>query len=148
MHVRIIETRDYCSPSTVNHPRCLTAPPKDLVIAADRGDFSVLQRNRVDKARNGIRRDFAANQYGVGMHMASGPSRCLRACGEKVLLMSCGSRRNRVFWKSSRRRSMYHRVCVLDADTVGTIMTLHDIHYGVIGVALGPVSLPLEHDGK
>src|SRR5271155_4072411 len=54
MHMRIIETRDYCPPSTVNHPRCVTAARKDLVMVADRGDFSVLYRNRVDKGRDSV----------------------------------------------------------------------------------------------
>src|ERR1700730_15911694 len=79
------------------------------------------------------------------MHMASSSRVVYELVSKRSYLVRCGSRRNKVFWKSGRRRSMHHRVSVLDAGSVGAVVTLRDIHYRVIGVALGPVTLQLEH---
>src|SRR5260370_37263152 len=41
---------------------------------------------------------------------------------------------------------MYHGVRVLDADSVGSVVALHDVHHGIVGSAMGPIALPFEHD--
>src|SRR3989475_10617814 len=43
---------------------------------------------------------------------------------------------------------MHHRVGVFHAHAVDPTMVLHDVHDGIIGVAGGPIALPLEHHGK
>src|SRR5438445_1087644 len=40
--------------------------------------------------------------------------------------------RNEVLGKRRRRRTVHHRVGVLDADTVCAVMTLDDVHDGVV----------------
>src|SRR6266849_7875754 len=62
------------------------------------------------------------------------------------LLLVRRDRRHKVLRQSSTRRRMNHRVGVLDAHAVGAVVTLHDIHHGVVGVLLRPVSLPFQHD--
>src|SRR5712675_3766635 len=53
----------------------------------------------------------------------------------RVLLVSCSQRGNRVLGKFRGRRTVHHRVRVLDADPVGSVMVLHDVHHGVVGTA-------------
>ena len=40
---------------------------------------------------------------------------------------------------------MYHRVGVLNADTVSTTMRLHDVHHRIICIFRRPIALPLQH---
>ena len=46
---------------------------------------------------------------------------------------------------NGRRRTVHHRVGVLDAHAVRAAVGLDDVHHGVVGAAGGPVALPLEH---
>src|SRR5216684_6668490 len=62
------------------------------------------------------------------------------------LLVSYGQRGNRVLGKFRGRCAVHHRVRVLDADPVGSVMVLHDVHHGIVGSAMGPIALPFEHD--
>src|SRR5271169_1050551 len=61
----------------------------------------------------------------------------------RVLLVSCNG--NRVLGKFRGRSTVHHRVRVLDSDSVGSVMVLHDVHHGIVGSAVGPVALPFEH---
>src|SRR6185369_9278584 len=65
----------------------------------------------------------------------------------QVLFVSCNGHGNRVLGKFRGRRTMHHRVRVLDADPIGSVMVLHDIHHGIVGSAMGPIALPFEHNG-
>ena len=40
---------------------------------------------------------------------------------------------------------MYHRVGVLNADTVSTTMRLHDVHHRIVCIFQRPIALPLQH---
>src|SRR6202142_1709281 len=62
------------------------------------------------------------------------------------LLGSCGQHGNRVLGEFCGRSTVYHRVRVLDADPVCSVMVLHDIHHRIVGFAVGPIALPFEHD--
>src|SRR5262249_52872169 len=53
-----------------------------------------------------------------------------------------------VLLEAGRRRAMDHRVGVLDPDPVRPVVGLHDVHYGVVGLPVRPVALPLEHHGE
>src|SRR5260370_2083379 len=64
----------------------------------------------------------------------------------QVLLVSCNGNGNRVLGKFRGRRTMHHRVHVLDAYPVCPVMVLHDVHHGIVGSAMGPIALPFEHD--
>src|SRR5580765_3961374 len=64
-----------------------------------------------------------------------------------VLLVSCNGNGNPVLGKFCGRSTVYHCVCVLDADSVRSVVVLHDIHHGIVGSAMGPIALPFEHDG-
>src|SRR5260370_4568493 len=64
----------------------------------------------------------------------------------RVLLVSCNGNGNRVLGEFCGRRAMYHGVRVLDADSVGSVVVLHDVHHGIVGSAMGPIALPFEHD--
>src|SRR5712664_3895658 len=65
----------------------------------------------------------------------------------RVLLVNSNCRGNRVLGKFRGRRTVHHRVHVLDADPVCSVMVLHDIHHGIVGSTMGPIALPFEHDG-
>src|SRR4029077_10796678 len=66
----------------------------------------------------------------------------------QVLLVSCNGNGNRVLRKFRGRRTMHHCVRVLDADPVGSVMVLHDIHHRIVGALVSPVALPFQHGGK
>src|SRR6266403_1548434 len=66
----------------------------------------------------------------------------------RVLLVNCNCSGNRVLWEFRGRRAVYHRVHVLDADTVCSVMVLHDVHHGIVSFFVSPVALPLQHGGK
>src|SRR5580658_10052016 len=65
-----------------------------------------------------------------------------------VLFVRCGSNGNGdcVLGKFRGRCTMHHRVRILDANPVRSIVGLHDVHHGVVGPAVGPIALPFEHD--
>src|SRR6266481_9018110 len=63
----------------------------------------------------------------------------------RVLLVSCSQRGNRVLGKFRGRRTVHHGVCVLDAYPVCSVVALYDVHYGVVGSAMGPIALPFQH---
>src|SRR5271168_400030 len=65
-----------------------------------------------------------------------------------VLLVSCNGNcsGNGVLGKLRGRRTVHHRVRVLDAAPVGSVVVLHDVHHGVVGTLVGPIALPFEHD--
>jgi hypothetical protein len=65
----------------------------------------------------------------------------------RVLLVGCNGNGNRVLREFRGRRAVHHRVRVLDADSIGSVMVLHDVHHGIVGSAMGPIALPFEHDG-
>src|SRR5713226_2884243 len=64
----------------------------------------------------------------------------------RFLLVNCNGSGNRVLGKFRGRRAVHHRVHVLDADPVSSVVVLHDIHNGVIRSSIGPVALPFEQD--
>ena len=56
--------------------------------------------------------------------------------------------RNRVARKNSGRRTVHHGVGVFHADAIGAEMTLHQVHDGIVCVAIRPVALPFEQCGE
>src|SRR6266853_2030667 len=64
----------------------------------------------------------------------------------RVLLVNCDCSGNRVLREFRGRRAVHHRVHVLDADPVGSIVVLHDVHHCIVGAFVGPIALPFEHD--
>src|SRR5712691_7229300 len=62
------------------------------------------------------------------------------------LLVSDSQRGNRVLGKFRGRSTVHHRVRVLDADSVSSVVVLHDVHHSIVGSAMGPIALPFEHD--
>src|SRR6266446_10114180 len=65
----------------------------------------------------------------------------------RVLLVNCNCGGNLVLREFRGWRAVYHRVHVLDADPVGSVVVLHDVHHRIVGALVGPVALPFEHDG-
>src|SRR6266851_5973311 len=65
----------------------------------------------------------------------------------RVLLVNSNCSGNLVLRKFRGWRAVYHRVHVLDADPVGSVVVLHDVHHRIVGALVGPVALPFEHDG-
>src|SRR6266481_4193865 len=65
----------------------------------------------------------------------------------QVLLVGCNGNGNRVFGKFCCWRAVHHGVGILDTDSVRTVMVLHDVHHCIVGALVGPIALPLEHDG-
>src|SRR6266850_210613 len=63
-----------------------------------------------------------------------------------VLLVSCSQLGNRVLGEFRGWRTVHHRVCVLDADPVCSVVVLHDVHHGIVGSPMGPIALPFQHD--
>src|SRR5271167_165755 len=55
---------------------------------------------------------------------------------------------NDVCGQLRRRSSVYHCVCILDADAVRATVSLHDVHDRVVCVCLRPIALPFEHHGQ
>jgi hypothetical protein len=53
-----------------------------------------------------------------------------------------------VFGELRRRSAVHHRVGVLDTHAVRAKMVFHDAYDRVIGVALCPIALSLEHHGE
>src|SRR5580704_16718838 len=47
----------------------------------------------------------------------------------RVLLVNCNCSGNRVLGKFRGRRAVHHRVHVLDADSVSSVVVLHDVHH-------------------
>src|SRR6266851_6532719 len=66
----------------------------------------------------------------------------------RFLLVNCDCSGNRVLGKFCGRRAVHHGVCVLDADPVGSVVVLHDVHHGIVSFFVSPVALPLQHGGK
>src|SRR5216684_1780009 len=66
----------------------------------------------------------------------------------RVLLVNCNCSGNRVLREFRGRRAVHHRVHVLDADPVGSVVVLHDVHHGIVSFFVSPVALPLQHGGK
>src|SRR6266481_588212 len=64
----------------------------------------------------------------------------------RVLLVDCNCSGNRVLREFRGRRAVHHRVHVLDADPVGSVVVLHDVHHRIVGALVGPIALPFEHD--
>src|SRR6266446_8808514 len=64
----------------------------------------------------------------------------------RVLLVNCNCSGNRVLGKFRGRRTVHHRVHVLDADAVGSVVVLHDVHHGIVSFFVSPIPLPFEHD--
>src|SRR5882672_3359036 len=64
----------------------------------------------------------------------------------RVLLVNCNCSGNRVLREFRGRRTVHHCVRVLDADSVSSVVVLHDVHHGIVGSTMGPIALPFEHD--
>src|SRR5262249_25326566 len=60
----------------------------------------------------------------------------------QVLLVSCDCCGNHVLREFRGRRAVHHRVHVLDADAVGSVVVPHDVHHGIVGAFIGPIALP------
>src|SRR5712691_74339 len=66
----------------------------------------------------------------------------------RVLFVNCDCSGNRVLRKLRGRSTVHHRVRVLDADPVCSVVVLHDVHHCIVGALVGPVALPFQHRGK
>src|SRR6266700_3722117 len=64
----------------------------------------------------------------------------------RVLLVDSDCSGNGVLREFRGRRTVHHCVRVLDADSVSSVVVLHDVHHGVVGAFVGPIALPFEHD--
>src|SRR6266853_3106351 len=62
----------------------------------------------------------------------------------RVLLVNCNCSGNRVLGKFRGRRTVHHRVHVLDADAVSSVVVLHDVHHCIVGSFVSPIALPFE----
>src|SRR6202795_3314807 len=62
----------------------------------------------------------------------------------EFLLVSSSQLRNRVLREFRGRRAVDHRVHVLDADPVGSVVALHDVHHCIVSALVGPIALPFE----
>src|SRR6266481_5800704 len=82
----------------------------------------------------------SVSSFSKWIEKGGGPSALL------VLLVSCSQLGNRVLGEFRGWRAVYHRVHVLDADPVGSVVVLHDVHHGIVGALVGPIALPFEHD--
>src|SRR6266404_5805557 len=136
----------------VNYARVRAAKAENLVIVANSRYLSGRYGDGFDKRGHPVRGDLGVVQYEVSRHSSL---RSVLAMGREgrrrlrpqVLLVSCNGNGNRVLGKFRGRRAVHHRVRVLDADPVGSVMVLHDIHHGIVGSTMGPIALPFEHDG-
>src|SRR4029077_18044492 len=65
----------------------------------------------------------------------------------QVLFERCGTIGNGhgVLRKVRGRSTVHHRVRILDADSVRSVMVLHDVHHCIVSSAMGPITLPFEH---
>src|SRR6266853_5423481 len=64
----------------------------------------------------------------------------------RVLLVNCNCSGNRVLREFRGLRAVHHRIHVLDADPVGSVVVLHDVHHCIVGFLVSPIALPFEHD--
>src|SRR6202047_2276469 len=66
----------------------------------------------------------------------------------RVLLVSCNGNGsgNRVLREFRGWRAVHHRVRVFDADPVGSVVGLHNVHHRIVGSTMRPIALPFEHD--
>src|SRR6266699_884066 len=64
----------------------------------------------------------------------------------RVVLVDSDCSGNGVLREFRGRRTVHHCVRVLDADSVSSVVVLHDVHNGVVGAFVGPIALPFEHD--
>ena len=152
MHVRIVETRDDRSSAPVNYARLRTPQTQNLVILADSGDFSGRYGDGFDKRGHPIRGDLGVVQYesaDTAISCLDFPTMLRRAeaaSALRSLLVGGNSSGNHVLGKFRGWRTVHHGVRVLDTDPVGSVVVLHDVHHGVVGVLVRPVALPFEHD--
>src|SRR5260370_35387618 len=63
----------------------------------------------------------------------------------RLLLVSCNANGNCVLGEFRGRRAVHHCVPVLDADSVSSVVVLHDVHHRIVGSFVSPVALPFEH---
>src|SRR5277367_3080544 len=64
----------------------------------------------------------------------------------QVLFVSCNGNGNYILGEFCWGCAVHHGVRVLDADSVRSIVILHDVHHRIVGSAVGPIALPFEHD--
>src|ERR1700722_16383920 len=83
--------------------------------------------------------------FGVFQRFVRRGEASFRPCS---LLVSYGSSGNVVFGEPSGWSTVYHRVRVLDSDSIRSVMVLHNVHHGIVSLPVGPVALPLQHGGK
>src|SRR5712664_4355827 len=62
----------------------------------------------------------------------------------RVLLVNCNCSGNRVLREFRGRRTVHHCVRVLDADSVSSVVVLHDVHHCIVGSFVSPIALPFE----
>src|SRR5882724_10774210 len=67
---------------------------------------------------------------------------------DNLFLVSSNKRRNLVFRKFRSWCAMDHGVRVLHTNAICSHVRFHDIHDGIVGVALRPITLPLQKGGK
>src|ERR1700731_4774168 len=64
----------------------------------------------------------------------------------RVLLVSCNGNGNCVLGKLRGWSTVHHRVHVLDADAVRSVVALHDVHHCIVSSFVSPIALPFEED--
>src|SRR6266496_2137209 len=64
------------------------------------------------------------------------------------LLVSSDERRDLVFGKFRSWCAMDHGVRVLHTNAICSHVRFHDIHHGIVGIAMSPITLPLQQSGE
>src|ERR1700745_3463792 len=153
MHMRIIETRNNGTPAAVDEAGRGPAQTENLFVSTGGSHLSIRNSDRLHKRGHFIRGDLGVVQDDFSRHTSLllrflSP---VRTGGSKLppcsLLVSYGKSGDHVFGELRGWSAVYHRVHVLDADPVGSVVAFHDVHHGIVGALVGPVALPFEHDG-
>src|ERR1700741_2584954 len=87
----------------------------------------------------------------TGIFLSDFPNGLRRAEGTpplEFLLVSSSQLRNRGIGTIRGRRTVPHRVHVLDADPVCSVVVLYDVHHRIVGSFVSPIALPFERDGQ
>src|ERR1700722_18295569 len=126
----------------VNYASVYAAKSENLVIVADGCDRSARYSNCFDKRGHAVRGDLGVVQNELGRH-SNLPFRFSKwiekgggGSALRVLLVGCSCSGNCVLGKFRGRRTMHHRVRVLDAYPVGSVVVFHNVHHGIVGAAM------------
>src|ERR1700735_1729587 len=115
MHVRIIQAGDDRAATAVDYIRRRPTLPQDFIIRSDSTDFAVFNSKRLGKRRHSVRRDSRVVQYTVGLHAWLLIALSYGTLHLKSSFVCTRRRRYYILRKLCRRRTVDHRVGVLNA---------------------------------